>query len=59
VACLWEQRIDADTDYRVIPDGCADVIVTSGGDAVAVGLADKAVVHRPRINRSLRQWRGL
>jgi AraC-like DNA-binding protein len=46
VACLWEQRIDADTDYRVIPDGCADVIVTGGGDAVAVGLADSAVVHR-------------
>lgn len=45
VACLWEQRIDVDTDHRVIPDGCADVIV-SGADAVAVGLADRAMVHR-------------
>jgi hypothetical protein len=35
VACFWEQRIDTDTDYRVIPDGYADVIVSAGGDAVA------------------------
>ena len=46
VACLWEQRVDVDIDHRVIPDGHADVIVTSSGDAVAVGLADSAVVHR-------------
>ena len=45
VACLWEQQIDADTQYRVIPDGYADVIVTASGSAVAVGLADGAVVH--------------
>ena len=45
VACLWQQRIDADTRYRVIPDGHADVIVNANGAAVAVGLADSAVVH--------------
>ncbi|MGH9266551.1 MAG: helix-turn-helix domain-containing protein [Acidimicrobiales bacterium] len=45
VACLWEQRVVADIDHRVLPDGCADLIVGFGG-AVAVGLADTAVVHR-------------
>lgn len=45
VACLWEQRVTAERDHRVVPDGCADVIVANGG-AIAVGLADKPVVHR-------------
>ncbi|MDP8909781.1 MAG: helix-turn-helix domain-containing protein, partial [Chloroflexota bacterium] len=45
VACVWEQRVGAEIDYRVLPDGCADVIVGFGG-AVAVGPADTAVVHR-------------
>jgi AraC-like DNA-binding protein len=45
VACLWEQRIDCQTDHRVVPDGCADVIVSESGEPVAVGLADRAVVH--------------
>lgn len=34
----------AEIDYRVLPDGCADVIVGFSG-ALAVGLADTAVVH--------------
>ncbi len=45
VACLWEQQVGEDRDHRVVPDGCADVIVGYGG-AVAVGTADGAVVHR-------------
>ncbi len=45
VSCLWEQRIGTGTDYRVIPDGCADVIIGTNGTAVAVGLADRAVIH--------------
>jgi AraC-like DNA-binding protein len=45
VACLWEQRVDRETDHRVVPDGCADVIVSEGGEPVAAGLADRAVVH--------------
>lgn len=45
VACLWEQRVVADIDHRVLPDGCADLIVGFGA-AVVVGLADTAVVHR-------------
>jgi AraC-like DNA-binding protein len=46
VNCQWEQRVDAISDHRVIPDGCADVIVNPAGGAVAVGLADQAVVQR-------------
>lgn len=46
VACLWEQRVAIETDHRVVPDGCADVIVSESGESVAVGLADRAVVHR-------------
>lgn len=45
VACLWEQRVGSDREHRVVPDGCADVIVGAGG-AVAVGLADGPFVHR-------------
>jgi AraC-like DNA-binding protein len=44
VACLWEQRVLTDLEHRVVPDGCADVIVGFGG-VVAVGLADRPVVH--------------
>lgn len=45
VACLWEQQVTADFEHRVLPDGCADVIV-GFGDPRAVGLADGPVVHR-------------
>ena len=45
VACRWQQRVDRETDHRVVPDGCADVIVSQSGEPVAVGLADRAVVH--------------
>ncbi len=56
VACLWEQRLGAEIDHRVLPDGCADVIVGFGG-AVAVGLADTAVVHRLAAGSSCRGLR--
>jgi AraC-like DNA-binding protein len=56
VACLWEQRVGAEVDHRVLPDGCADVIVGFGG-AVAVGLADSAVVHRLTAGSSCRGLR--
>ncbi|MGI8936600.1 MAG: helix-turn-helix domain-containing protein [Iamia sp.] len=56
VACLWEQRVGTDLDHRVLPDGCADVIVGFGG-AVAVGLADRGVVHRLAAGSSCRGLR--
>jgi AraC-like DNA-binding protein len=56
VACLWEQGVAADIDHRVLPDGCADVIVGFGG-AVAVGLADTAAVHRLAAGSSCRGLR--
>jgi AraC-like DNA-binding protein len=45
VVCLWEQRVGAERDQRVVPDGCADIIV-GFGEPFAVGLADRAAVHR-------------
>ncbi len=56
VAYLWEQRLGAEIDHRVLPDGCADVIVGFGG-AVAVGLADTAAVHRLAAGSSCRGLR--
>ncbi len=56
VACLWEQRVGAEIDHRVLPDGCADVIVGFGG-AVAVGLTDTAAVHRLAAGSSCRGLR--
>jgi AraC-like DNA-binding protein len=47
VACLWQQRVTSDFEHRVIPDGCADVIV-GFGDPQAIGLADGPVVHQLR-----------
>ena len=48
--------MDAEIDHRVLPDGCADVIVGFGG-AVAVGLADTAAVHRLAAGSSCRGLR--
>jgi AraC-like DNA-binding protein len=45
VACRWQQRVDRETDHRVVPDGCADVIVSQSGEPVVVGLADRAVIY--------------
>lgn len=45
VTCLWEQRVGAARPHRVVPDGCADVILGSDGHASVVGLADEAFVH--------------
>lgn len=45
VACLWEHRVARDRLHRVVPDGCADVIVGAGGTAVVVGLADGTELH--------------
>lgn len=57
MACLWEQRVGrSDVEHRVLPDGCADVIVGFGG-AVAVGLADTAVVHHLGAGSSCRGLR--
>lgn len=56
VGCLWEQRAGAELVHRVLPDGCADVIVGFGG-AVVVGLADSAVVHRLAAGSSCRGLR--
>jgi AraC-like DNA-binding protein len=46
VACRWEQAVGADRSHRVVPDGCADIIVGLDGSAVVAGLADGAVVHQ-------------
>lgn len=37
--CRWQQTTGRESDYlqRVLPDGCADVLVDAQGDAVLVG----------------------
>jgi AraC-like DNA-binding protein len=45
VVCRWEQRIDGQVRgyvQRVVPDGCADVIVIDDGRAVVVGPTAEA-----------------
>lgn len=42
VECWWEQRVDDRLDgyvQRVVPDACADVIVSSGGEVIVAGPA--------------------
>lgn len=45
VACLWEQQATVEREQRVVPDGCADVIVSIGAGK-AVGLADGPMLYR-------------
>ena len=45
VECWWEQRVDDRTGayvQRVLPDACADVIVSADGRAIVVGPATSA-----------------
>jgi AraC-like DNA-binding protein len=60
VACRWEQTIADDAEgyvQRVLPDACADVIVSSGGTAVVVGSAGSAQLTRLAPGERLRGLR--
>jgi len=49
VACWWEQRVDGGAGayvQRVLPDACADVIVSADGQATVVGPATSAQLAR-------------
>lgn len=48
VACWWEQRVAGPGAYaqRVLPDACADVIVSADGQATVVGPATSAQIVR-------------
>jgi AraC-like DNA-binding protein len=55
VECWWEQRAGAGGHVqRVLPDACADVIVSSGGGAVVVGPAIS--VQLPRLAGGEHLW---
>lgn len=41
VACCWEQRVGAERVQRVLPDGCADILVYDSGSIDVVGLFDE------------------
>lgn len=50
VQCRWQQQVGATEGSRVkrvLPDACADLIVTADGSAVVVGPATR--VHLPRL----------
>lgn len=60
VRCWWEQRIDDRVDgyvQRVLPDACADVIVSADGNAIVVGPAMSAALPRLRGGERLRGLR--
>jgi AraC-like DNA-binding protein len=40
VVCRWEQRVSVERVQRVMPDGCADLLVYESGIRQVVGLAD-------------------
>lgn len=44
VACCWEQRISAARVQRVLPDGCADLIIYDSGRVEVVGLYDEVAL---------------
>jgi AraC-like DNA-binding protein len=56
VACCWTQTVGSDRRHRVVPDGCADIIVGFGAP-VAVGLADEVALHDLRAGSSCRAIR--
>src|SRR4029077_16161609 len=41
VSCCWEQRVSAGAVQRVLPDGCADLLLFESGVGEGVGLADR------------------
>ncbi|MEV5707826.1 DUF6597 domain-containing transcriptional factor [Actinoallomurus sp. NPDC052274] len=60
VRCWWEQSVDERVDgyvQRVLPDACADVIVSADGSAVVVGPATEPVLPRLRGGERLRGLR--
>jgi len=44
VACCWEQQVVDGRVQRVVPDGCADLLVFADGRAQVVGLADEVAL---------------
>lgn len=44
VTCCWEQSVSADRTQRVLPDGCADLIIYDSGRTEVVGLHDRATL---------------
>jgi AraC-like DNA-binding protein len=44
VACCWEQWVVDGRVQRVVPDGCADLLLLADGRAQIVGLADEVAL---------------
>ena len=40
MSCCWEQRVAVGTVQRVLPDGCADLLLFESGVREVVGLSD-------------------
>jgi AraC-like DNA-binding protein len=60
VRCWWEQRIEDGVDgylQRVLPDACADLIVSADGNAIVVGPAMSAALPYLRGGERLRGLR--
>ena len=44
VACVWEQRVEAERVQRVVPDGHADLLVHDSGVVEVVGVQDRVAL---------------
>lgn len=44
VVCCWEQHVTVSRVQRVLPDGCADILIYPSGSAEVVGVADTAAL---------------
>jgi AraC-like DNA-binding protein len=41
VACCWEQHVTVERAHRVLPDGCADIVIHAAGETEVVGVSDE------------------
>ena len=57
VVCCWELRVGTSGAQRVLPDGCADLLIVDGGPLSVVGTADAVdlpVLERGALVRGIR-----
>jgi AraC-like DNA-binding protein len=42
VSCCWEQHVRVERAHRVLPDGCADILLYASGTTEVVGVCEEA-----------------
>jgi methylphosphotriester-DNA--protein-cysteine methyltransferase len=54
VSCCWEQHVAVERPHRVLPDGCADILLYASGATEVVGVCDQASTPRLEPGTSIR-----